>query len=131
MEEILEAVKIMVIGFSTVIATLFILYLFMVLLGKLLGPKVEVGREETPVTSSVYPLGDAIAAEKIAAIAAAVYECIYHKYGENRKFVITGIRKSTGTSSKNTWLMEGRKELLNAGEELERTRRERYGKKVF
>lgn len=128
MDDLLFAVQVMILGFSTVLMTLLALYLLFLLFGRLLGPSREYTRE-TKVSPTLKPLGEDVPAEKVAAITAAVYAYLSHTYGKERTFKIMHVSRSEKTAGENAWSLEGRKELLNQYEELERVKEGEVWKK--
>jgi len=130
MEDLLFSVKVMILGFTTVLVTLFLLYLLILVFGRLLGPEKEY-TTKTRMAPSIKPLGEDIPAEKVAAITAAVYEYLYSMYGTGNRFKITGIIREKGKAQTNSWAKAGKEDILNLNEELEMERREKHGKKIL
>ncbi len=125
------ALQVMLIGFSLVMFTLFLLYLVIVLLGKFFGLPVDsYGHQVRAIEESEIERNwavEGVSPLKVAAISAAIYSYLYDSKAQ---FVIKKIEPVNKTST-SKWTLQGRKELLNVSEELEKARREKSGKKIF
>lgn len=117
------ALEVMILGFLTVLFTLFLLFLVISLLGRLIGgPKAKNIKNITPKTTKP----DTIPIETVAAITAAVYTCL-EESGQGTNFRITKINKVP----KSLWTDQGIKDLHHTMEDVERMRREKSGQKSF
>jgi len=127
MEQLLFAVQIMVLGFSVVLLTLFLLFLLIALMGRFIGLASTNFSRGTTVTPQVHNL-HTIDPAKVAAISAVLYGYLEKNY-RHKSFRICHIERMT--PYKNSWLREGRKELLYMNDEVEKRRREKHGQKIL
>lgn len=122
------ALQVMVVGFTLVLFTLFVLYLIIIVFGRLFAPRLPSFEdaallfEEEPVTT------DGLTTKKTAIISAAVYAYLCDPTAGG--FVIKKI-EPVHSSFTNRWASEGRKELINMNQEIAKLRREKSGKKIF
>ncbi len=119
------ALQVVIVGFGTVLFTLFLLYLIITLLGRVLGRREELTQQQE-LAPKVKPL-DTPSPQIIAAITAALNSYLATSY-PGQTYQITQIEKISSKET-NSWKKQGIKEMLYRREELESLRREKHGEK--
>ncbi len=132
MEDLIFALEVMVLGFVLVLFTLFILFLIILFIGKFFGLKEDSYKDRViNIEEADFPRFQFISggepASKIAAITAAITAYLSDA---DKEYTIKKIEPVYEQFS-GKWALQGKKELLNMGKELEKLRREKSGKKIF
>lgn len=139
-----------VLGFSVVIVTLFVLYLLLLLMGRYFAPAAETPAKELTVekvpkedmpevirrdmpeekpAGVIGPVTGEIPAGVVAAISAALY---LSAPPAGYRYVIKSVQPLASSSpTPGKWAMAGRKEMLNMQQYMDQTRRKKRGQKVF
>ncbi len=132
MENLVFALEVMVLGFVLVMLTLFLLFLIILFIGKIFGLKEDSYKDKViSIEEADFPgfqfQSSKKNAGKVAAITAAL---AVYLYDSDKEYTIKKIEPAYEQFT-GKWALQGRKELLNMGKELEKLRREKSGKKIF
>ena len=130
MDNIDFALQVMIFGFVLVMFTLFLLYLVIILLGKFFGLRTTYDSEITDIEEGDLEEKwgvEGVSTEKVAAIVAAINTYLL----EPSAYTIKKIEPVSKKQTTDKWALQGRKELLNMQEEIDKIRREKSGKKIF
>lgn len=120
------ALQVMLVGFSLVLFTLFMLYLVIIILGRFFAPEISAVPESISTAREV-PVTDGLTAQKAAVVSTAVYAYLYESPSD---YIIKKI-EPVQVKHIDRWASEGRRELLKMNQEIEKLRREKSGKKIF
>ncbi len=126
MENLKFALEVMLVGFSLVLFTLFILYLIIIMLGKLFALKTPSFNNTKFIVEEEAEF-DNLTPQKAAIISGAISAYLYE---ESTEYTIKRI-EPLNSSLINRWAYQGRKELVSVNQEIDKLRRDQSGKKII
>lgn len=123
------ALQVMLLGFSVVLLTLFLLFLIIHFLGRVLSPPDIVPSKNLNYVTDVW---DGPSPRVAAVITASIYSYLFNNHdGSYTIKSIEPVHRSSPGPAVCNWTMQGRKELLNAMEEIEQYRRKKSAYQKF
>lgn len=131
MDKLDFALEVMVVGFTVVLVTLFLLYGILIVFSRIFNKKeIKVPKSETVAKSLPTVETGANNNTLTAVITAAIYSYLESNAPSFKASTIRVTAQPTSDSTANNWQVIGRRQQMEAKAELETTRRNKKREKI-
>jgi Na+-transporting methylmalonyl-CoA/oxaloacetate decarboxylase gamma subunit len=118
------AIQVMVIGFTVVLVTLFLLYGILIIFSRLFSRPESQSGKRGPIERKTLPVDTATTQAKVTAAITAAVSSYLEGQGNIAKTGKINVRpRPIAVSTSNNWQITGRKMLMQGASDIEKTRR--------